>query len=705
MVFTGRKKVMHVEPDLPASVQVCVYLLGPLELAKRDSSGTWKLVSKDRWKNSKPARSVFKRLLVQPGRRLSRCTLEDDLWPQTADFELATKSVYNAISLIRALIGKPLLTCWEAAYELAYQTLLWTDLDGCALLLTEAENHGAVSLQALPFLERALRLLERGELVEGEEGQWCYAFRKRAEDMLKQCRLWLAEHYQTQGQCWQAAEQYRALCQTLPPDEQALERWMAMLYQQGHIQDALQCYRDTKAYAQAQEWALSPALDSLAARLEEHQASASRLVESFLLPETAVSLWRPDPASPEIARRFTACGALLQAHREQDAQQAGVCDILELEIAALTLRWKRSSGPISLLQQLTSEIMRKHDTMHADLSDPDSRRARRRALQAIALFPIQVYGLTRFADNLPPRLPLDELLACCASGLVACWELRQYEPEGLVLIERLLPAYLATLEQLACHSSPVQAEAARLAAQGYLLLTVLASHARRLEQMEAASVLARSYGQLAQDANLEVAALIRLGVKFGFEHRMVEAFSTYQQAAALPGFAMASPLSQGHVYAALAGTGAFFQHPEALSYLSHAKDVYPTAPESDPSFVFDLCGKDILPFWEGLMLKRLGHYAEALTAFSRFGSLTPVAGVLDYHRAEHLNYAASVAVEQRDLQTVCLYLDAAEEVAWNVHNQQRQAEVRETFREVQLLWPYEPQVKMLQEKLSARQHE
>jgi tetratricopeptide (TPR) repeat protein len=395
----------------------------------------------------------------------------------------------------------------------------------------------------------------------------------------------------------------------------------------------------------------------------------------------------------------------LHAHREGNAQHEGACDILELEIAALTLHWKRSSGPITLLQQLTFEIMRKYDTMHTDLPEHESRRARRRALQVIALFPIQVYGLTLFAEDAPPRLPLEELLACCASGLVACWQLRQYEPEGLVLIERLLPAYLSTLEKLARSSSPFQAEAARLTAQGYLLLTKLASYARRLEQMEAASVLARSYGQLAQDANLEVAALIRLGTKFDFECRLVEAFTTYQQAVALPGFATASPLLQGHVYAALAGTGAFFHHPEALSFLSHAKDLYPTEPESDPSFVFAPGGKDILPLWEGLTLKHIGHYTEALTAFSRFGSLTPVAGLPDSRRAEHLVYAASVAVEQRDLQTACLYLDAAEEAAWNVHNQQRQAEVHETFRELQLLWPYEPRVKALQEKLFARQHE
>jgi hypothetical protein len=51
---------MQVEQGIPASVLVRVHLLGPLEISERDPSGTWKLVAKEQWRNSKPARSVFK---------------------------------------------------------------------------------------------------------------------------------------------------------------------------------------------------------------------------------------------------------------------------------------------------------------------------------------------------------------------------------------------------------------------------------------------------------------------------------------------------------------------------------------------------------------------------------------------------------------------------------------------------------------------
>jgi DNA-binding SARP family transcriptional activator len=275
LVFlAGRKKVMQMEQDIPASALVCVYLLGPLEIYKRDSSGTWKLVSKDKWKNSKPARAVFKRLLVQPGRRLARSTIEDDIWSESDNFELTTKNVYNAISLIRGIIGKPLVTCWDAAYEIAGQTLVWTDLDACSALLKEAENRGQGSIQAVPFLEQAVALLERGELLEGEDGKWCYAFRRRAEDLFRQARLWLAESYEAEGKLWQAGEQYRAMILTNPSDEDALRHWLEMLARHGKRQEALKCYQDMKDFVEAQGFPLSSEIEQVATSLngQPHRA-------------------------------------------------------------------------------------------------------------------------------------------------------------------------------------------------------------------------------------------------------------------------------------------------------------------------------------------------------------------------------------------------------------------------------------------------
>ncbi len=337
--------------------------------------------------------------------------------------------------------------------------------------------------------------------------------------------------------------------------------------------------------------------------------------------------------------------------------------------------------------------------MHKD--GPDSKITRRQALQAIALLPVQVYSLT----HLPSEQVLpEEALSLCAAGFTACIELQNYRPEGITAMQRILAAYLSPLEQTARRSSSAQTTAARLTAQGYLLVGTVAEHYGRLDQMEAACRMARFYAQRAQDVNLETIAINRLAVKFDYERRDRKSLETYLEATALPGFSTLTPLIQGRVYAGLATTHAYCQQkPQALSFLSQARDIYPQDPETDPNYAFAYCTPGTFTMWEGLTLKHTGQYAQAIEAFSRFGNITHLAGVSEVNRAAHLTYAASVAIRQRELDMACTYLDAAEEAAWTIHHEQRLAEMRDTFRDAQLLWPDEPRVRDLQEKIHARQ--
>jgi DNA-binding SARP family transcriptional activator len=278
------EQVRQKDSDIPSSCRLRVFVHGPLEVWKREASGAWRLVDKDDWGKGRPARSVFKRLLVAPGRRLSRGSIQDDLWPDTENFELADKNVYNAINQIRRVTGKDLVRTFETVYEMADQSVIWVDRDACEVLLKEAENWGYTSREALSLLEQALTYLERGELLEGESGIWVYGLRKKSEDMLKQCRCWLAQAYECQGKLWQAGEQYRALCAAMPPDEEALQHWMVLLNLQGKPQEALKCYQDVTADWEAQGYPPSEALQKMVAAeqdREEPQMNLSR--RSFLL--------------------------------------------------------------------------------------------------------------------------------------------------------------------------------------------------------------------------------------------------------------------------------------------------------------------------------------------------------------------------------------------------------------------------------------
>jgi transcriptional regulator with XRE-family HTH domain len=409
--------------------------------------------------------------------------------------------------------------------------------------------------------------------------------------------------------------------------------------------------------------------------------------------------WSTDPLT------FSRDGTQDIIEAETGNQPEDSYDALEVKIIVMALRWKPLADSLAVLQQSIFEIIRKYDAMHEDhQNNYEARITRRHALQAIALFPIQMYGLNRIPLKIR-ALPLDETLASCASGIVACWELRQYEPEGLAAIQKILAAYLPILEQVARQSSPFQKAAANLAAQGYLLMGILANHYSKLEQMETTSRLARFYSQLAQDPNLEVSALIRLAIKFDFEDRDGQTLETYQEAAALPAFSTVSPLLKGRVYIGLAGMHAYCQKPStALSYLSRARDIFPVDPQADPGYAFAMCDANSFALWEGLTLQYTNHYEEATAAFFRFGSLTPVAGLLETHRAENLNYATSLAIEQHDLSAACTYLSAAEDIAWNIQHEHLQAEVRDTLKSMRLIWPHEPAVKALQEKIYSRQY-
>jgi DNA-binding SARP family transcriptional activator len=270
-----RMSAMSLEMDLPASCRLRVSLYGPMEVWKRDDAGVWQLVEKEAWGKGRAARSVFKRLLVAPGRRLSRATIQDDLWPHSEHFDLMDRTIYNAINQIRHVTGKTLLKTLETSYEVADQSMIWIDRDACNHLLKEIENQGHLSVQALPLLEQACEYLERGELLEGEEGTWVYGVRKKSEDLLRQVQLWLAENYERQGKLWQAGEQYYVLCQIMPPDEDALCSWIEMLCRQGKIQQAIKVYQDTQTNAEQQGYALSPKSAVLARELQE-QADFTR---------------------------------------------------------------------------------------------------------------------------------------------------------------------------------------------------------------------------------------------------------------------------------------------------------------------------------------------------------------------------------------------------------------------------------------------
>jgi DNA-binding SARP family transcriptional activator len=610
--ITGRKlwrkrgkQAMQVEQvrqndlDIPSSCRLRVFLHGPLEVWKREDSGVWKLVDKDAWGKGRPARSVFKRLLVANARRLSRGSLQDDLWPDTENFELADKNVYNAINQIRRVIGKNLVRTVETIYEVADQSLIWVDRDACEALLKEAEDRGYTSIQVLPLLEQALEYLGRGELLEGESGTWVYRLRKKSEDMLRQCRLWLAESYEIQGKLWQAGEQYRALCTTLPPDEDALQRWLEMLYRQGKRQDALKCFQEMRNFMEVQGFPPSNTLEQVVASLEN----------------------REDLNRREATKRIStlASSLLLTVHQ-----------------------------PFSLI--------RAGELLHSE-----------------------------------------EVLSICTTNIPILWRL--YFDGHLAEVRQLLfPHHLPQLLLLVQRPN-YRKSAAGLASKASQLAALIEKHHRNLGNALRYAQQGEHYGLLAENPDLQIAALIQQGNIYFDLGQSWRELQTYQKAYHIAQEAKRnseiSPLLLGRVYIGLAKSyGKFSDHqPQALRFLDLAHETYPEHPETDLAFNYSYHTQFTLLNHTGLAYLNMGQPEQALSIFEQV--FVPPA--LVPRRLELLIRRSMTSFALGDLEQMCEHVSLAATSARMLGSDLRYNESYNLYELMVGRWPQEARVKTLAE--------
>src|SRR5579859_3626168 len=181
---------------------VRVWLFGKFLVKLRNNNGTEEEVRNAAWATTY-ARPLLKRLVPATGRRASRSTLLTDLFPQKSDDEIGkeeesqekrkNKYLSDAATKLRQILGheiiNPLGSHGAGGYELAGPAFLWSDVEECGLLVKEAE--GLPLVEALSRLEKASEYFKRGELLEGEDGQWCHAFRRSQEKAMRQCHIML----------------------------------------------------------------------------------------------------------------------------------------------------------------------------------------------------------------------------------------------------------------------------------------------------------------------------------------------------------------------------------------------------------------------------------------------------------------------------------------------------------------------------------
>jgi tetratricopeptide (TPR) repeat protein len=273
-----------------------------------------------------------------------------------------------------------------------------------------------------------------------------------------------------------------------------------------------------------------------------------------------------------------------------------------------------------------------------------------------------------------------------------CWKLgngHELETAGAIL-ESYLPKVAAVAQQ----SSPYQEVAAAIASQGYLLSASLAGHRDDLDARESYSIQSLQFGQIAQDYNLQVAALKQLAVTYDYKQRPGKALATYQRA--IPYLDHVSPLLRSGICIRMSGAYAQCgQEQEALRYLGIAHESFPAIPEQDPGYLYADSGLYSLLLWDGLIHLDLDQPKEAERAFARVDGLAPKIEVPERVRIEFLTYQATTYMALRELEQSCTYLEESVKASLALGSERRYSEAYETYQQMRQVWPQERKVKTL----------
>ena len=191
--------------------------------------------------------------------------------------------------------------------------------------------------------------------------------------------------------------------------------------------------------------------------------------------------------------------------------------------------------------------------------------------------------------------------------------------DGLAAVEKILPQYLPQLIRLAKQPSPMQQEAAYLAAQGLCLMSIVKSHRRKQGEAVVHCKQAVELAKVTGDRVLVAATYTRLGTKYSFSSQLKEYLQAYENAERLipketERLLLAKdpalfPLRlQSRIYMGLANAHARLGHvQEATNYLSMA-NALPLSFEEDDLFIpaldYDLAIKVVV---EGQVYRNLGR--------------------------------------------------------------------------------------------------
>jgi tetratricopeptide (TPR) repeat protein len=305
------------------------------------------------------------------------------------------------------------------------------------------------------------------------------------------------------------------------------------------------------------------------------------------------------------------------------------------------------------------------------------------------------YGVSNaFRTKRPERLSIDiETLHLFGTLTETC--LRLSEGSQLTTAERILWSYLPEVETFAQQSSEHQQAAANITSQGYLIAASLVGHRNNLKERKRFSEQAWLYGNLAQDCNLQVAALRQLAVTYDYQKCYRDVLETYQRA--LPYLNTTSPRLQACIYAALSGAYAHFKKEEETSlYIRLAYEHFPEIVKDEPNILRLVnANYHTVVLWDGLNHLELGQPQTTERIFAQLDVLTRQAHIPERIRVELLNARAEAFTAVGKMDQACTYLEAALLAAIEIGSKRRIQESFTVFQKMRAKWSSEQRVQRL----------
>ncbi len=303
-------------------------------------------------------------------------------------------------------------------------------------------------------------------------------------------------------------------------------------------------------------------------------------------------------------------------------------------------------------------------------------------------------------DRTMSNVEREEFLIQCTASVTACWHLMR--GNQLMLIEQVLSTYLPSLHSLVQQSSHWKV-AASLLTQVYRLYGILALHKNDLHAREIYCQKAASYGKIAEDVNLQSAALGSFARTFSYSQNPAKAIQIYQKA--LIDESNITPLLLAKLYSESSVAYAQQrQEQEALRSIALAQEIYPEHPETDSSFLYADFNPSSLILHSGQANIALAQHSrdssntyalQAQKIFSRVESGQTKGVMPERIRVEIINHQAeaSLALSERD--EFCHYLTMGVQGAKELGSQKRREEAIHVYKEGRKKWPDEPQIKEL----------